>query len=88
MIPKADLAKAPYSTSWILNEQNIQCKTPTMVLWKPKHDKQLWFYDRLYYFKEMRVFNMDNHLCGHIVGNSVYGIQFSEKIELPFPIDL
>lgn len=48
----------------------------------PKQDKQLWFYHRLYYLKDDRVFNMDNHVCGHIIGNKVYGIQFGEKIEI------
>ena len=81
MIPKADLAKAPYPVSWILNEKNIQSKTHT-VLWYPKQHKQLWFYHRLYYLKDDRVFNMDNHICGHIIGNTVYGIHFEGKIEI------
>jgi len=83
MIPSSDLAKAPYPTSWILNEKNIQCRTPTMVVWYPNQYKQLWFHQRLYYFKEGRVFDMDNRVCGHIVGNSVYGIDFGKKIEIP-----
>lgn len=82
MIPKSDLAKAPYPTSWILNEKNIKYKTSTKILWYPNQYKQLWFHNRLYYFKEGRVFNMDNHLCGYIEGNTVYGLQFKEKIEI------
>ena len=48
----------------------------------PKQDKQLWFYHRLYYLKDDRVFNMDNRVCGHVIGNTVYGIEFGEKIEI------
>ena len=82
MIPSNELLKAPYPISWILNEKNIKYKTSTSILWYPNQYKQLWFYHRLYYFKEGRVFNMDNHLCGYIEGNTVYGLQFKEKIEI------
>jgi len=88
MISAKDLSKAPYPSSWILNEKNICYKTATMALWHPKQYKQLWFYNRLYYFKEGRVFDMDHHLCGYLQDNIVYGISFQKKIELPFSIDL
>jgi len=35
MIPKADLAKAPYPTSWILNEKNILSETRQTVMVLP-----------------------------------------------------
>jgi len=82
MIPKTELLKAPYPTSWILNEKNIQFKTDKTILWYPKLHKQLWFHERLYYLKEGRVFNMDHHLCGYIDGNTVYGPQFKVEIKL------
>ena len=81
MILKADLAKAPYPTSWILNEKNIVSKTHA-ILWHPRQGKQLWFYQRLYYLKDRRVFNMDNRVCGEIIGNTIYGAHFEGKIEI------
>ena len=70
MIPSKDLAAAPYPVSWVVNDKNIQFKGET-ILWRPYQYKQLWFYNRMYYFKEGRVFNMDDHLCGYIEGKHV-----------------
>lgn len=86
MIPSAELSKAPYPISWILNEKNMKYKTDTTALWYPKHNKQLWFHEKLYYFKEGRVFDMNHHVCGYIENNTVYGPKFKTKIEIHFDL--
>jgi hypothetical protein len=87
MITNADLRKAPFKTSWILNEQNIHSKTfrsgvPSIV-WKSKNSLRLWSYNHcLYLIRENRIFDMNNHYCGFRDGPNVFGPKLGDLVNV------